>query len=302
MADGLSVLVVRGETVEARHCVHLVAVLDGRIVAASGNGRLVTLMRSAAKPLQALLLARDRPDADERDLAIASASHRADAAQLEAVRALLAKAPATDEELECGTVGEPPARIRHNCSGKHAAMLAVCAARGWRRDGYRLPEHPLQQEVLRELAAAADVPAAGMPTAVDGCGVVTFALPLDRMALAFSRLHELAGGPRVAAAMRAYPDLIRGGRSPDTLLMRTGDGWVAKGGAEGVFCAVRGDGLAVAAKVEDGNPRALPPALGAFLAQLGEPLEELADHPLHNSRGERVGEIVLDASRSRGAC
>src|SRR5690348_17995335 len=40
--------------------------------------------------------------------------------------------------------------LYHNCSGKHAGMLAVCRARGWPTEGYRLPEHPLQQEILRE--------------------------------------------------------------------------------------------------------------------------------------------------------
>jgi hypothetical protein len=40
--------------------------------------------------------------------------------------------------------------------------------------------------------------------------VVTFALPLERMAFAYSRLEQLDGGARVAAAMRAHPELIRG--------------------------------------------------------------------------------------------
>ena len=34
-----------------------------------------------------------------------------------------------------------------NCSGKHAAMLAACVARGWPLAGYLDPEHPLQREV-----------------------------------------------------------------------------------------------------------------------------------------------------------
>src|SRR3954463_9726238 len=123
MAEPISVAVTRGATVESRHAVHAGAVQGGAGVAERGDGGLVTFMRSSAKPFQALPLARAREDMDERDLAIASASHLAGGDQLEAVRALLAKAPAGEDELECGLGGEPPARIRHNCSGKHAGML-----------------------------------------------------------------------------------------------------------------------------------------------------------------------------------
>jgi L-asparaginase II len=288
MADAIRVLVRRGSIVEAVHRVHAVAVQDGAVVAERGDPGLVCFMRSAAKPLQALPVARAREDLDDRDLAIASASHLADADQLAAVRALLQKAPAGEDELECGD------GIVHNCSGKHAGMLALCRSHGWRSEGYRLPDHPVQQACLAEVAAAADVSPDQVPTATDGCGVVTFALPLERMAFAFSRLDRLEGGARVAAAMRAHPDLIRGPLAVDTRLMKLGTGWTAKGGAEGLFCAVGPDGLGIALKVEDGAGRAFGPALAVFLADLGHASGDLADAPLTNSRGERVGELVTD--------
>ena len=129
-----------------------------------------------------------------------------------------------------------------------------------------------------------------IPTAVDGCGVVTFALPLERMAHAFSQLPRLDGGDHVAAAMRAHPDLIRGPLAADTRLMKALPGWIAKGGAEGLLCAA-GDGIGVALKAEDGNGRALGPAAAAFFGRLELELSDLAVLPLENSRGERVGEI-----------
>jgi L-asparaginase II len=294
MSDPISVSVRRGSVVESVHRVHAVAVKDAAVVAEAGDGGLVTFMRSSAKPLQALPLARARDDLGERDLAIASASHLADEAQLEAVRALLAKAPAEETELECGPAGIPPARIKHNCSGKHAGMLALCRAFEWPTEGYRLAEHPVQQAMLAEIAAAADVDAHEIGTAVDGCGVVTFALPLERMAFAFSRLPRLDGGARVTAAMRAYPELIRGPEAPDTILMRALAGWTAKGGAEGLHCAVGPDATGIALKVEDGNIRAIRPALGAFLAQLGYRAGGLGTVPLRNSRGEAVGEVAVE--------
>jgi L-asparaginase II len=292
MADPIRVLVRRGKTVEAVHRIHAVAVRQGAVVAERGDAGLVCFLRSSAKPLQALPLARARDDLDDRDLAIASASHLALPEQLEAVRALLAKAEADEDDLECGP--EDGSRLRHNCSGKHAGMLALCRAAGWPIAGYRLAEHPVQRACAEEVAAAAQVSVASLPTAVDGCGVVTFALPLERMAFAFSRLEELDAGARVAAAMRAHPRLIRGPGAADTQLMELRRGWTAKGGAEGLFCAAGPGGMGVALKSEDGAYRGLAPALAAFLADVGEEVPELADTPLVNSRGERVGEIVTE--------
>src|SRR5438270_1880330 len=100
--DPIIVEARRNGIVEARHVVHAVAVRDGAVVAEAGDGSLTCFLRSSSKPLQALPLARAREDLDERDLAIASASHKATDAQIAAVRALLAKAPATEDELELG--------------------------------------------------------------------------------------------------------------------------------------------------------------------------------------------------------
>lgn len=293
--EAVSVTVRRAGVVEARHRVHAVAVHDGAVIAEAGDSSLTCFMRSASKPLQALPLARARDDLDDRDLAIASASHLADDAQLEAVRALLAKAPAHEGELECGPEGQPPRRLNHNCSGKHAGMLALCRAHGWRSEGYRLEGHRAQRAMHAVHAEAAGVDEDELATGVDGCGVVTFALPLERMAFAFSRFEQLECGVRVASAMRAHPDLIRGPKATDTILMKSLHGWIAKGGAEGLLCAA-GGGIGIALKCDDGNGRALGPAAHVFLARLDLGVPELAVLPLDNSRGERVGEIVADGT------
>ena len=293
--EPIEVAVARGGVVEAVHHVHAVAVREDSVVAARGSPGLVTFMRSSAKPLQALPLARARSDLGGTELAIASASHLARPEQLAAVRSLLAKADATEDDLECGTEGDPPRRLNHNCSGKHAGMLLLARTHGWETAGYRLADHPVQQEMLAVVAAAAEIPAEELSTAVDGCGVVTFGLSLERMAHAFGRLERLEAGDRVAAAMRAHPELIRGPAAADTRLMRALPGWTAKGGAEGLMCAAGPGGLGVALKVEDGSMRAMAPALAAFLDVLGAPLPDLAVEPLLNSRRERVGEISAAA-------
>ena len=203
---------------------------------------------------------------------------------------MLAKAPAEVDELECGP---EPTALQHNCSGKHAGMLALCRTKGWASGGYRLATHPVQHSCLREVAAAADADPEEIPTAIDGCGVLTFALPLERMALMFSRLEQVEGGAQVAAAMRAHPDLIRGPMAADSLLMRELEGWTAKGGAEGLLCACGPGGVGVALKVEDGNMRAIRPALAELLGRLGHETGELGIEPVVNSLGDVVGEVVI---------
>lgn len=289
MVEPIRVTALRGGTVESVHRVHAVAVRDGEVVASAGDPSLVTFMRSSAKPIQALPLARARKDLDSRDLAIASASHLADAAQLEAVQALLDKAPATEGDLECGPDGDPPRRINHNCSGKHAGMLALCRAEGWPLEDYRLAEHPCQQAMLAEVAALAGTEE--ISTAVDGCGVVNFALPLASIAASFARFERREGGSAVADAMRAHAELIRGPRGLDTNVMQALPGWIAKGGAEALLCAASPDGLGVVLKVEDGGRRAVRPATGLFLERLGLDGSPFGPVPIRNSRDEIVGEL-----------
>jgi L-asparaginase len=291
--EPIEVVVRRGGVVEATHVVHAVAVRDGAVVEEAGDPNLVAFLRSSGKPFQALPLVRARDDLTTEEIAIASASHLASPDQLAAVRSLLAKAPAEEDELECG--GEPTP-LQHNCSGKHAGMLALCRTKGWASGGYRLGTHPVQHGCLAVVASAADVPEEDIPTAVDGCGVLTFALPLERMALMFARLEQVEGGARVAAAMRAHPELVRGPIAADSMLMRELEGWTAKGGAEGLLCASGPGGLGVALKVEDGSMRAMRPALAELLRRLGLETGELGIEPLENSLGEIVGEIVSERS------
>ena len=291
----------RNGIVEATHRVHAVAVNNGAVVAEAGDGGLACFMRSSSKPIQALPLARARDDLDRRDLAIACASHRATPDQIAAVRRLLAKAEATQDDLELGLQeGRPPQKIFHNCSGKHAGMLALCRARGWPTQGYRLPDHPVQEHARQAHEEAAEAQPNELPTATDGCGVVTYALPLERMAHAYARLEKLPQARVIIDAMRAHPELVGGPDGVDFHLMRLAHGWFAKGGAEGLLCAAGPTGTAgttgIALKTEDGATRPLGPALAAFLAPLGIALPDLETHRVTNSRGDIVGELRVTTS------
>ncbi|HEU5476622.1 MAG TPA: asparaginase [Gaiellaceae bacterium] len=297
MPEPLLIEVRRNGVVEALHRVHAVAVRAGEVVAVAGEPSQACFMRSSSKPLQALPLVQARDDLPDDEVAIACASHRDTPDQVAAVRALLARAEATEDDLELGPQeGRPPQPIHNNCSGNHAGMLALCRAHGWSTQGYRLPDHPVQRACRDVHAEAAEVEPDALATGTDGCGIVTFALTLERMAHAFSRLESLPGGSRVAAAMRARPELVGGPDGADYLLMRAAPGWLAKGGAEGLLCAAGPDGIGVALKSEDGASRAHAPALAAFLGELGVDLPELATRPVLNTRGESVGTIAAGFS------
>ena len=71
--------------------------------------------------------------------------------------------------------------------------------------------------------------------------------------------------------------------------MRELEGWTAKGGAEGLMCAVGPDGLGIALKVEDGSMRAICPALAEFLRRLGFETGELGVEPVETTRRSTSG-------------
>ena len=290
--EPIVVEVTRGDLVESRHTVHAVAVQGGAVVLEAGDPGLVAFMRSSAKPFQALPVVRARPD-------LATRRSRSPAPRTSRVRnrspPSVPARPCARRRRTSSSAAAEPTPLEHNCSGKHAGMLALCRAEGWESGGYRLAGHPVQEACLREVAAAADVDPGTVPTAVDGCGVRHL------------RAHPRAHGARLRpsaerstavtesrARCSAFPDHIRGPLAADSLLMRHATGWTAKGGAEGLLCAAGPDGVGLALKVEDGNTRAARPALREVLRRLGRDVPELAPVAVENSRGERVGELLLE--------
>jgi len=304
-----------------------VAVVDrhGQLLYAAGDPQVVVYTRSALKPLQALPFVRDggveRFDYSDAQVALLCASHAGEPRHVDAVAAMLARAGHGPEHLQCGThapgfheargeVPPPPpySPLAHNCSGKHAGMLAACTLHGWRRDDYLHPAHPLQCAIRSAIADYAGVIAADMPCGVDGCSAPNYALPLVALARAFARLAAgdddggrwRAAPRRLRDAMTAHPEMVSGEGRSDAALMRAGGGdWVAKIGAEGVQAVgVTGTGLGVALKVADGSRRAVGPAIVGVLDQLGlldaprrEALAGLGRPVLRNHRGVATGEL-----------
>lgn len=309
------VQVLRSGFVESVHLGSVaVTDADGNLVASAGDTDRIAYARSSMKPLQAAVsLSFVEDDLPREEVAVMCASHNGEAIHLEAVASLLARGeldyaalrtpaawPLDEESARSATEKRPEL---HNCSGKHAGMLVASVRAGFPTETYREPDHPLQQAVLGAVTEAAGEPLA---IGVDGCGVPVHALPLRAMATLYARLAAggLPGADVAVGAMRGAPYLVAGRDRVCTAVMEVAD-VILKVGAEGLVCAgLPGEGLGVAIKIEDGNPRALDPAIIHALRLLGalgddEPsLERFARPPVLGG-GEPVGHLlpVFDLER-----
>ncbi|MEQ0558966.1 asparaginase [Amycolatopsis sp. NEAU-NG30] len=274
---------VRGGMVEGVH--HGSAVVlapGGSTLYAAGDVDAAMYPRSTAKPLQATAMARLGLRLSPAGFAIAAASHSGEAMHLDAaLKVLDGRSPGAlgnpadfpfdpVERDRWIAAGRAPERLAHNCSGKHAAMLATCELNGWATEGYLDPAHPLQRAIA---ATVEDLTGQDIPrVAVDGCGAPLFATTLRGLATAVSKLATAAPGTPeglVADGIRQHPDLVGGSRRDVTAVMRTVPGLIAKDGFEAVQVAALPDGTAIAFKIADGGDRARPVVLAALLGLCG---------------------------------
>jgi L-asparaginase II len=252
------------------------------------------------------------------ELALCCASHEGEAAHVAGARSILAKAGLDESALRCGPHppfsdaatrkilidGDEPGRIHNNCSGKHSGMLALAVAHGWEPEGYHLAGHPVQRRMLEEIARWTGFAPEKIGTAVDGCGVVCFGVPLHAMAGSFARFAAAAyrgeAPGRIVEAMVTHPFMVGGTRRACTEVMeRTGPRAFVKLGAEGVYGGgLPARGLGFAIKVTDGARRAVEVALVRVLEGLGAveevDLEALAHWrrtPVKNTLGDVVGQV-----------
>lgn len=267
----------RSGFVESRHVgIAIVLAPDGSVAAQLGDPSSLILPRSSLKPLQALACATAGVALEGEQLALSTASHSGTDRHAAAVRGILAGAGLGEDALGCppawpgdqATRDEivrelgAPERVRMNCSGKHAAMLAACVANGWDAATYLSAEHPLQAHIREVVERLTGEKVAA--TAIDGCGAPVYALTLFGLARGIQRigtssttspfaLHRTAGA--LVHAVRENAWAIDGPGRPDTIVIDR-LGVFAKGGAEGVMVMVAPDGTTVALKILDGSGRA----------------------------------------------
>lgn len=253
-----------------------VAVVDpeGAVVAAFGDIDRPFYIRSSAKPFQAHASLSTGLELPTSHLAVACASHSGDPVHVAIVEDILSRHGLAAADLGCPPARPYPMADRgwarrgdtapaarfHNCSGKHAAMLAACVTAGWDTASYLDPSHPLQRRVREVLA---DVTGDAVdPPGVDGCGLPVWRVTTRGLARAFARLAGDDGFRPVRTAMARYPMLVSGEGRADGLIGRW-LGAAAKGGAAGCM-GVAASGYGVGVKAWTGS--GVVAGIGALLA------------------------------------
>ncbi|MEM7795602.1 MAG: asparaginase [Cyanobacteria bacterium P01_C01_bin.118] len=305
----LSVQLLREGIVESVHQVHA-AVADsrGRLLSAAGDADNASFIRSSLKPFQAMVVtssgALDAFNLSDKDLAIICGSHKGLTTQARQVFGILWRADLEPTCLQCPVPANKKSPLEHNCSGKHAGMLAVCKQQSWELSSYLQRNHPLQKLILNQFSTLLGMPSDEFICAHDDCGAPTYFMQLRQMATLYAKLAsgESLEMERVVRAMTHHPDMVSGPGGFDTELMHLTHGeLLSKSGAEGIQCISRvGEGLGIAIKVVDGSKRAKYAAALQVLRQLGwispDIADTLAETYLNLSTYKRldmVGEITL---------
>jgi L-asparaginase II len=327
MSNPILVEVLRGEHVESAHR-GAVVVCDaaGKSLLEIGDVAQPVFPRSAVKAIQALPLvesgAAEALGFGDRELALACASHRGEAAHVELAASMLASTGLDEDALECGShwpidhdatvalarSGQSPTALHNNCSGKHSAFLCTCRHIGLAHRGYVRFEHPYQATIREVMDDVTGAPHDADNSATDGCSIPTYAIPIRNLALGFAKMAtgERLSAERARAAKRLFsacmaePFLVSGSEAADLSLMQAAPGRIfVKTGAEGVYCAAVPElGLGIALKCDDGAGRAAEVTIAAVLAKLlrsdeavSAKLNELARPAVPSRKGEPVGRL-----------
>jgi L-asparaginase II len=281
LRSALRFLTVRVGLTESLHDVSVSATdATGAELYRSGDVDRAIFYRSAVKPLQATVSLEAGVDLVPEHLAVACASHSGWPAHIAIVRLMLRDAGLDERALRCPAVwplsqGARDVQIRrgvraqqrvfHNCSGKHASMLAACVARGWPIDSYLAPDHPLQQEIVEIVTEATGI--RPEPVGVDGCGAPTMRGSVRGLATAFAQLSSNLRYQRAASAISRFPALVADNERADGTFARWWGGPV-KVGAQGQIGIGR-HGIGIAAKAMAGESDVAVAAIIAAAHDLG---------------------------------
>lgn len=271
----------RGDVLESFHRGVICLVKpDGTVGFSAGNIHQICFPRSAVKFFQQIPLlesgAAEAFKLTPEEIAVACASHSGEAVHLAAARSILRKAGLTEEHLQCGAhlpfdddeknrmliAQQAPARIHNNCSGKHAAFLALAQYLGCSLEDYLKPNHPIQQTIKQIIAEMHECKAEDISVAIDGCGAPIFGLSVYAQAVGYKNLCNLQQYPKkrqdacraILSAAMQHPYMIAGNKRYCTEMMQATKGKVfGKTGADGVYSLGFPDkGIGVNLKIDDG--------------------------------------------------
>jgi L-asparaginase len=263
---------------ESIHTAHAVVTdTRGRVLSVAGSADHASFIRSALKPFQAMTVTStgtlDRFKLTDKDLAVICSSHQGTMEQVRQVFNILWRADIDASALQCPVPVGKTNPLEHNCSGKHAGMLAVCQQCSWALMTYLHRSHPVQQLIINQLADILGIPPDEFICAHDDCGAPTYFMQLRQMSTLYAKLSsgDNLEMERIVRAMTAHPEMVSGPTGFDSQLMKLSEGaLVSKSGGEGIQCVGRvGQGLGLAIKVVDGSTRAKYAAALHLLMQMG---------------------------------
>jgi L-asparaginase II len=287
--NGIEESVHRGDIVEVD--------VNGRLIRGLGDPDRIVTLRSCVKPFGVAALIEaggiDAFDLEPAEIAIMASSHSGEDLHVRTIQAMYRRAGASQALIATGIEGMPldqltatrlardgeqPGPIRHMCSGQHSVFILLSRLRGWDPASYWHDDHPAHVAYREVVARAFGTTPDRLKTAIDGCGVNTYAFPLREVARAYAMLADPSAvspsdsraslAPALTAvrdAMLANPEMVGGTRDRlDTSLMKALPGRiVSKAGMEAlrglaILPGARATGASdtatgMAVKIEDGD-------------------------------------------------
>lgn len=320
--------VYRKNVIESCHRGSVVVVnYRGETVLSTGDTDRIIYPRSALKMFQAIPLiesgAADYFQLTDSEIALACASHNAEAIHTRTLRSWLARIGLDLDSLENGPAfplsetarlelikaEKSPTRAHQNCSGKHAGMLTLTRYLGVETQGYSEYNHPSQQSWMKALSELINLDITKTEWERDGCGLPAISMPMERLAYGcalFANPESVTQArkeamQRIIKSIRTHPVMTAGtGRCCTDVIVRTGGKVIVKTGAEAVYAGIIPDlGLGIALKIDDGANRGSEVALGAVLNKLGvlnrktqSALDLYFQPKIFNSQNQITGRVV----------
>ncbi len=269
---------------------------DGDVLFSVGDENHLTILRSAAKPFQAIPVIQngvvEKFGLTSKEASLFAASQRGEDYHIEALESILQKTSIGEDQFYCCPsypLNEKPKsdyhrkhgeqrKLYHNCSGKHSGFIALAKVLGYDTDGYWELEHPVQQLSLAAMADMANYSKEDIGIGIDGCGFPVYAMPLQHIAQAYLKLAcpDLIQQPemreavvKVTGYMNAHPEMIASHDFICSVLLADPN-IVAKGGAKGVYgFALKKERMGFALKVMGGSELVWPTIVASILEQIG---------------------------------
>jgi len=328
----------RSGRVESLHDGYICVVdSDNNIIYSIGDPDAGIFLRSSGKPIYAVAYVNsgliEKYNITLKELAIMCSSHEGQAFHRRIILSILKKIDLSEKDLDCGhkypesqkvhdalvMLCKRPDPIFSNCSGKHAAFLALCRFYNYPVKNYTDPNHPVHNLIRKTMAELLECDEKEVITGKDGCSLPSYFVTIQQAAWLYARLalgYEGRGKYRdcfglIQKAMTEYPKVIRGSNTFCTDLINYSNGRViGKIGAEGIYCmAIPEKRLGVCIKISDGHPWSSYPVAVKVLEELEvldaatvRKLEKWALPAVKDDKGNTVGYIHPTFSLTENKC